>query len=451
MDKAKTLKELERVLGYIERGDNLTQEEMKTIEKDTINNYNEYFNTGWMDFRKSCTPDGATIEWASEGEHVYDVYGNEFIDCIGGFGTYIAGHRNPDVVKYVKAQLDRLTLSSTELIEPLRGYTCEALAMITPGDLKFSYLTNGGAEAVEMALKLAMLANGPGYFISTVHGFHGKSLGALSMTGNATFRERYYPNLLPKVAFIEHGDAAALEQEIVRLENIGEKVTAFIVEPVQGESGFHIPPKGYLKEVREICTKHNVLLICDEIQTGMGRTGHLWAQEAEGINGDIMTFGKVTSGGCIPMTGIAYTQDVFDRSGLIENPFILGSPTFGGNAIACSALPGVMHYIIKHDIPKMTAEKGEYYLKGLKKVAEGRKHVEDVRGIGLMLALEFDTPEFGWEVSKEMFAQNIMVAGTLNNARVIRIEPPAIQEYETIDKVIEAVDKAITEVEKRWK
>lgn len=183
----------------------------------------------------------------------------------------------------------------------------------------------------------------------------------------------------------------------------------------------------------------------------MGRTGHLWAQEAEGINGDIMTFGKVTSGGCIPMTGIAYTQDVFDRSGLIENPFILGSPTFGGNAIACSALLGVMHYIIKHDIPKMTAEKGEYYLKGLKKVAEGRKHVEDVRGIGLMLALEFDTPEFGWEVSKEMFAQNIMVAGTLNNARVIRIEPPAIQEYETIDKVIEAVDKAITEVEKRWK
>ena len=206
MDKAKTLKELERVLGYIERGDNLTQEEMKTIEKDTINNYNEYFNTGWMDFRKSCTPDGATIEWASEGEHVYDVYGNEFIDCIGGFGTYIAGHRNPDVVKYVKAQLDRLTLSSTELIEPLRGYTCEALAMITPGDLKFSYLTNGGAEAVEMALKLAMLANGPGYFISTVHGFHGKSLGALSMTGNATFRERYYPNLLRMMmAFFNKG------------------------------------------------------------------------------------------------------------------------------------------------------------------------------------------------------------------------------------------------------
>ena len=449
MDKAKTLKELDRVLDFIER-DELTQEEMKTIEQDTINNYNEYFNSGWMDFRKSITPDGATIEWASEGENIIDVYGNKYIDCIGGFGTYIAGHRNPEVIKAVDAQLHRLTLSSTELIEPLRGYACEAISMITPGDLKFSYLTNGGAEAVEMALKLAMLANGAGYFISTVHGFHGKSLGALSMTGNDTFRERYYPNLLPKVAFVEHGDAAALEQQIERLEAIGEHVTAFIVEPVQGESGFHIPPKGYLKDVRDICTKHGVLFIADEIQTGMGRTGMLWGQDRDGVAADIMTFGKVTSGGAIPLTGIAYTQDVFDRSGLDENPFILGSPTFGGNAIACSALLSVIRYIIREDIPKTVAEKGAYYLEGFKKVAAKHKHIDDVRGIGLMLAFEFDSAEYGWEVSKEMFAQNVLVAGTLNNARVIRIEPPAIQSYETIDKVIAAMDEALTRVEARW-
>ena len=137
MDKEKTLKELAKALDFIERGDALTQEEMKAIEKDTIENYTEYYNSGYMDFRKSCTPDGATVEWASKGEHVYDVYGNEFIDCIGGFGTYIAGHRNPEVIKYVEHQLHRLTLSSTELIEPLRGYACKALAMVTPGDIKF--------------------------------------------------------------------------------------------------------------------------------------------------------------------------------------------------------------------------------------------------------------------------------------------------------------------------
>ena len=450
MDKEKTLKELARALDFIERGDELTQEEMKAIEKDTIENYTEYYNSGYMDFRKSCTPDGATVEWASKGEHVFDVYGNEFIDCIGGFGTYIAGHRNPEIIKYVEHQLHRLTLSSTELIEPLRGYACKALAMVTPGDIKFSYLTNGGAEAVEMAIKLAMLANGAGYFISTVHGFHGKSIGALSMTGNDVFRERYYPNLLPKVQFIEHGNAEALETAISNLEAIGEHVTAFICEPVQGESGFIIPPEGYLKDVRDICSKHGVLWIADEIQTGLGRTGKLWGQDRDGVAADIMTFGKVSSGGAIPCTGIAYTQDVFDRSGLADNPFILGSPTFGGNAIACSALLSVINYIVKNDIPKTVAEKGAYYLEGLKKIAEGRPHVDDVRGIGLMLALEFDSPEYGWEVSKEMFAQNVMVAGTLNNARVIRIEPPAIQEYETIDKVIAAMDEALTRVEARW-
>ena len=450
MDKEKTLKELARIIDLLDRGDNLSQDEMKLIEKETIENYTEYYNSGYMDFRKSCTPDGATVEWRSEGEYLFDVYGEKYIDCIGGFGTYIGGHRNPEVVAMVKKQLDRLTLSSTELIEPLRGYSAEILSMITPGDIKFSYLTNGGAEAVEMAIKLAMLANGPGYFISTVHGFHGKSLGALSMTGNDTFRERYYPNLLPKVQFIKHGDAAALEEAICNLEAIGEHVTAFICEPVQGESGFIIPPEGYLKDVRDICTKHGVLWIADEIQTGLGRTGKLWGQDRDGVAGDIMTFGKVSSGGVIPCTGIAYTQDVFDRSGLADNPFILGSPTFGGNAMACTALLGIVNYIIKNDIPATVAEKGAYYLEGLKKIAEGRPHVADVRGIGLMLALEFETPEYGWEVSKEMFAQNVLVAGTLNNARVIRIEPPAIQTYETIDKVIAAMDEALTRVEKRF-
>lgn len=441
------LQEINRILAYIENGDNLSKSDIATIKQDTITNYNDYFNTGYLDFRKSITPDGATIEWVGSGENIIDLEGNKYIDCIGGFGTYIGGHRNPEVVKYVKKQLDRLTLSSTELLEPLRGYLCKVIAMITPGDLQYSYLTNGGAEAIEMALKLAILYNKPGYFISTVGGFHGKSLGAVSMTGKDVYREKYYPNLIQQVQHIEYGKADALEQAIKNLKAVGNHVTAFIVEPIQGEGGVIIPPKGYLKEVRDICTKYEVVMICDEIQTGMGRTGKMWRCEEEDIVPDIMIFGKAVSGGIIPITGIVSRKEIFLGSGLDENPFILGSPTFGGNALACSAFLGIIKYILENDIPKMAAEKGEYFKKKLIEIQKKHKIVTNVRGAGLMIAVEFKTSEIGYEVSKGMFARYVLVSGTLNNSRVIRIEPPAIISYESIDNAVAAMDEAIRIVE----
>ncbi len=447
MDKKAVLKELDRILGYVE-ADSLSKEDAATITKDTIDNYYNYFNSGWMDFRKSITPDGATIEWSDTPEHINDINGVPYIDLIGGFGTYICGHRNPEILKYVKKQMDRLTLSSTELIEPMRGYLCEIMAKITPGDLQYSYLTNGGAEAVEMALKMSVLYNGPGYFISTVHGFHGKSMGAVSMTGNPAFRRPYLP-MIQQVQHIEFGNADALETSIKNLMAVGEKVTAFIVEPVQGEAGCIIPPAGYLKAVREICDKYGVVFIADEIQTGFGRTGYMFRCNMEDVTPDIMTFGKVSSGGIIPITGIISRKHIFEKSGLAENPFILGSPTFGGNALACSATLGTIKYVLEHDIPKMAAEKGEYFMKYLKEIKAKHHIMTDLRGTGLLIAMEFETSDIGYEVSKEIFARNILVAGTLNNARVIRIEPPAILTYENIDTSLKVIDEAIGAVEKR--
>ena len=448
MIKEEVLLELNRVLGYIENGENLEAEEMAAIRQDTIDNYSGYFNTGYMDFRKSCTPDGTTIEWSDTVECINDIDGTPYIDCIGGFGTYIAGHRNPDIIKYVKKQLDRLPRSITELLEPLRGYACKVLAMITPGDLKYSFLTNGGAEAVEMALKMAILAKGPGYFISTVGGFHGKSIGAVSMTGNKTFREPYLP-LFQRVQHVEYGVAEDLDKAIKNLLAVGEKVTAFIVEPVQGEAGIIVPPAGYLKAVREICDKYDVALIADEIQTGLGRTGTMWRCDAEGVVPDIMTFGKATSGGIIPVTGIISREEIFLKSGLADNPFMLGSPTFGGNSLACSAFLATVKYIVENDIPGMAAEKGVYFLEKLQALKKKHSIMKEVRGIGMMLAMDFVTAEIGWEVSKEIFARHVLVAGTLNNAKVIRIEPPAVFTYDTIDKVLQVIDEAISAVEAR--
>ena len=449
MEKKAVLQELERVLGYID-SDKLTKEEAVTITQDTIDNYYNYYNTGYMDFRKSVTPDGATIEWSDTTEHISDINGNAYIDCIGGFGTYICGHRNPDILKHVKRQLDRLTLSSTELLEPLRGYLCKVLAMITPGDLQYSYLTNGGAEAVEMALKMAVLYNGPGYFISTVRGFHGKSMGAVSMTGNPDFRSPYLP-MIQQVQHVEYGNAPELEKAIQNLQAVGQKVTAFIVEPVQGEAGCIIPPVGYLKAVREICDKYGVVFIADEIQTGLGRTGYLWRCDMEGVTPDILVFGKISSGGIIPITGIISRKHIFENSGLAENPFILGSPTFGGNALACSSTLGTIKYVLEHDIPQMAKEKGDYFMKKLAEIKKRHHIMTGLRGTGLLIAMEFENSDIGFEVSKEIFARYVLVAGTLNNARVIRIEPPAVLSYENIDTVLTVIEDSISAVEKNKK
>ena len=267
----KALELATRVVDYIEK-DSLTDADKKAIHDESIANFNENYNPGWLEYRKSVSTDSAFIEWEDEGDVFRDLNGTEFIDCLGGFGIFICGHNNQEIKKTVRAQLDRFSLHSQELVDPLRGYLAKLLAMITPGDLQYSFFTNGGAEAVEMALKLARLATGGKWYISTVGAFHGKSMGAISMGGKGAYREDYVP-MIQQVQHVEYGNADATETAIKNLQTVGEKVAAIIVEPVQGEAGVIIPPKGYLKRLREIADEYGVALIFDEIQTGLGRTG----------------------------------------------------------------------------------------------------------------------------------------------------------------------------------
>ncbi|MBN7773064.1 putrescine aminotransferase [Clostridium aminobutyricum] len=447
-NKAKALEEAKRIVSYIESSE-LTKEEKDTIVKESILNFNEHVNPGWLEYRKSVSNDAAIVEWSDSEEHFYDLYGTEFIDCLGGFGIYTCGHRNPEILKTVKAQLDKYALHSQELLDPLRGYLARLMAMITPGDLCYSFFTNGGAEAVEMALKLARLATGGRWYISTVGAFHGKSLGAISMGGKGTYREDYLP-MIQQVQHVKYGDAAAMETAIVNLKAVGEKVAAVIIEPIQGEAGVQIPPKGYLKEVREICDRHHVAMIVDEIQTGMGRTGTLWRCEVENICPDIMTYGKAFGGGIMPITGIIARPNMWVQK-LRDNPWLLGSPTFGGNPLACAAAISTIKYMLEHDIPSMSKEKGEYYMKKLNELQSKYPTVlKEVRGAGLLICLEFPKAEVGYEVTKELFSRRVMTAGTLVNAKTVRIEPPAVQTYETIDTVIAKLDESLAAVQKKF-
>ena len=299
-DKKAALTEATRVLEYITK-EALSQADQDQIVKDSIENFNEHVNPGWLVYRKSVSTDASFVEWEDSQETFRDTHGREFIDCLGGFGVYTTGHRNPEIVRVVQAQLNRYALHSQELLDPLRGYLAKLVAMCTPGDLQYAFFCNGGAEAVEMALKLARLASGNHYYISTVNGFHGKSLGAVSATGKGIYRKPYLP-IIQGVQHVEFGNAAAAETAIKNLiaVAVGETVAAMIVEPIQGEAGIVLPPENYLKDLREICNRYGVFLIFDEIQTGMGRTGTLWACEHYGVVPDILVFGKAFGGGVMP-------------------------------------------------------------------------------------------------------------------------------------------------------
>ena len=451
------LEEAKKVVGMIE-ADALTDAQKEAMIKESIANFNENVNPGWLEYRKSVSTDSAFVEWEDEGEVFKDVYGTEFIDCLGGFGIYACGHGNPEIKKTVRAQLDRYCLHSQELVDPLRGYLARLLALITPGDLQYSFFTNGGAEAIEMALKLARLATGGKWYISTVNAFHGKSMGAISLGGKAAYREDYIP-MIQQVQHVEYGNAAATEAAVKNLIAVGEKVAAIIVEPIQGEGGVIIPPEGYLKELRRIADDYGCCLIFDEIQTGMGRTGTMWRCDHEGVTPDIMTYGKASSGGIVPITGIIARPWTYEKSGvgtgtegkMFDNPWILGSPTFGGNPLACAAFISTIRFMLENDIPGEMAKKGDYYMKGLAKLQEKYPTVlKAIRGAGMLICMEFPEAEVGYEVTKGLFARKVMTAGTLVNAKTVRIEPPATQSYETIDKVLEALDGAIADVKKEF-
>ena len=441
MDKKKALEEAKRVINYIEKPE-LTNDEKDRIVKDSISNFNGNVNPGWLQYRKSVSDNEAFVEWTDSEEHFEDLYGTEFIDCLGGFGIYTCGHRNPEILKTVKCQLDRYALHSQELVDPLRGYLANLLAMITPGDLQYCFFTNGGAEAVEMGLKLARLATGGRWYISTVGAFHGKSMGAISMGGKGAYREDYIP-MIQQVQHVEYGNAEAMETAIKNLQIVGEKVAGVIIEAIQGEAGVIIPPDGYLTKVRAICDKYGVAMILDEIQTGMGRTGTMWRCEVEDVTPDILLYGKAFGGGIMPITGIIARPCMWVDK-LIDNPWILGSPTFGGNPLACSAAISTIRYMLENDIPKVCKEKGDYIMAGLEKLKNKYPTVlTTYRGAGLLICMEFPEAEVGYAVTKHMFERHVMVAGTLVNARTVRIEPPAVLEYKTIDKVLVALEEAI--------
>ncbi|QQE73692.1 putrescine aminotransferase [Brevibacillus composti] len=446
--REESLELAKEILTFIE-SETLNVEQKKKIVSDSIENFTNHVTKAILAHRKSVSNDFSVVEWEDEGAIFRDTMGDEYIDCLGGYGVYLLGHRHPKVVKAVESQLKRYALHSQEMVDPLRGYLSKLVAYITPGDLQHSYLVNCGTEANEMALKLARLATGKKYFISTEKGFHGKTMFSLSASGKATFREPYMP-LVPGFQHVPFGDADAVEQAIRMLIATGETVAGVIVEPIQGEGGVNIPPDDYLPRLREICDKYECLLIVDEIQTGMGRTGTLFGVDHWNVVPDIMTLGKAFGGGVMPIAAMVAKKKWWGK--MEENPFLLGSSTFGGNPLCCAGAIAGIHTILEDNIPQMAKEKGDYIMLRLREIQEQYPEVMvQVRGRGLLIGMEFANNSLGYTLAKMLFGKKILVGGTLNNATVIRIEPPAVISYEQIDYVLACIEEGIAQLAKEMK
>lgn len=396
--------------------------------------YAQYVNPGLARLMSFA---GFGLESRAEGMYVYDQEGNAYLDCLGGYGVFALGHRHPKVVEAAKAALDSMPLSSKVFFNEKMARLAERLASITPDGLQYSFFVNSGTEAVEAALKFARHYRGRPVFVATDGGYHGKTFGSVSVTGREKYRTPFEP-LLPGALFVPFGDLDALK------EVVSEQTAAVIVEPVQGEGGIHVAPPGYLNAAAEIAHSTGALLILDEVQTGMGRTGKMFAAEHEGVQPDLMTLAKALGGGVVPIGALVGTGEVWEQV-LSENP-LLHTSTFGGNPLACSCALAALDVVEQERLPQRAAERGNQMKQGLGQVASTRPDlIAEVRGIGLMLGVEFAMDEVAELVIAHLLKRGVIAAYTLNNPRVIRFEPPLIITEQEVDRAVNAFGEAVEE------
>ena len=447
--KEKVLEYAHKWLEIIKEKKTPTQKEADWIASESLENFREHFNAGWLEYRKSVTlaGDNSAIEWKWNGAIIEDVYGRKYIDWLGWYGLLSHGWSHPEVIEAVESQLLHNPMPSQELIDPLRGVLARIIADITPGDLKYSFFAGSGTEANEWAIKLAKMYTKKAGFIVAVKGFHGKTMGSLSLIGKKDYREPVGQMYGWPVYHVPYGDATAVERQLEICEEIGVGIAAVMMEPIQGEAWAVVPPDDFWPRIRTATKKHKVLLIADEVQTGLGRTGKLWWVDHWWVVPDIMTMGKALGGGVMPISAFVSTPEIW-QSMMHPNPFI-HTTTTGGGALACSAAIAAIQVVLRDNFPKLAEEKWNYIMKKMQKLVKKYPEIyESVTGKWLLIAQHFHSAEIGYQVTAELFKNGVLIAGTLNSAITSRIEPPIIISYDEIDMGMKALEKSLKTVRK---
>ena len=366
-----------------------------------------------------------------KGAYVWDTSGKEYIDCMGGYGVALVGHCNPRVVEAIKNQAEKLIVCHMSLYNDTREDFLTKTAAIAPQGLNKIFFSNSGAEAVEAALKFSRRYTGKPGIISMNGGYHGKTFGALSVTYSEKYRKPFMP-LLEGVKFLPYTNSNIEDA-------IDDSIGTVIVEPIQGETGIILPPDRLLQNMREVCTKHNIILIFDEIQSGFGRTGKMWAGEHWKTVPDIMCLAKGIAGG-VPIGLTLCKPEIVEAMRVGEH-----SSTFGGNPLACAAGSATIEALLEDKLVENAAALGNYFKEGLLILKDRHKIVREVRGIGMMLAVElrFDV-------------KNVLLDGIRNGLlmlysgkNILRLLPPLVMEKRTVSTALEIVDNLLLEEGKR--
>jgi len=372
-----------------------------------------------------------TIE-KGKGSHVWDVDGKEYIDCMGGYGVALVGHQNERVVKAIKEQVDKIITVHSSLYNKTREEFLKILIGLAPKNLTQVHLNNSGAEAIEAAIKFARKFTGKKGMVAMKGSYHGKSFGALSLTFHPKYRKAFQP-LVEKVSFASFGDIESLRSVI-------DDDTAFVIlEPIQGESGIIVAPDGFLQDVRKLCDEKGILLIFDEIQAGLGRTGRLWACDHWNTAPDIMCLAKGIAGG-VPMGATLVRADILAIINKGEH-----SSTFGGNPLSCAAGIAALKALTEDGLVENSEKMGKIFREGLERLKEKHPIIREIRGKGLMIGVElkFDVRDILMNLIKD----GILMLYSGRN--ILRILPPLVISEEDITKVLQSLDSVLSEEEKR--
>jgi len=367
-----------------------------------------------------------------KGSLVWDINGKEYVDFMSGIGVALVGHSNDSVVEAIRNQAAKLITCHGTFYNDARAEFMERLVKASPKGLSKALLTNSGTESVEAAIKLARLHTSKSKIVSMKGAFHGKTYGSLSATWNKKYRDPFGP-LLEGFEFADFGDPQSLAQLV------DSDTAAVLAEPIQGETGVIVPPPDYFKQVREICDRSGSLLILDEIQTGLGRTGKMWASEHWGIVPDIMTVSKGLGGG-LPIGAAIATAEVAGNLKGGEH-----TSTFAGNPLSCAAASAVLEFITRNDLPSKARLMGEAMKSGLSRIASEHKLVKEVRGFGLMLAMQSRL-----DIRSQLLsAEEKGVIFAYSGRDTFRFLPSLVIEEGQVSKGLAVLEKVISEEEAR--
>lgn len=361
------------------------------------------------------------------GANVWDVQGRKYIDCMAGYGVALLGHCNRRVTDAITEQIGKIITVHSSLYNPTRKEFLEKIIGLAPDGLEQVHLNNSGAESVEAAIKLAKKYTGRKKMVAMRGSYHGKSLGALSITFGPRYRRPFEP-LIEGVEFVPFGDADALRSAV-------DDDTAFvIVEPIQGESGINVAPPGFLQEAREICDESGALLVFDEIQAGLGRTGRLWACQNWDVSPDILCLAKGIAGG-VPMGATLARSEIMGAMSKGEH-----SSTFGGNPLSCAAGIATLDALTQDGLVENSAAVGGVFAEGLQSLKERHpRMIRDVRGMGLMIGVELKFEVKG--ILERLIDRGVLMLYSGRN--ILRILPPLVISKEYAANVLDALDAVL--------